>query len=216
MALVLGTNSGFVTEAPTEDPTGAGETIDGHAIVTKDTSPATATRITEIGWYSTSVDEDENFEVGLYAADGADGIAGTLLYVSRTNPTGTTSGWKSVSVDWAISGNTAYWLGFQLDDTATNTYIDYAISGGQGYDTKEPTQTTLTDPFGGGALRDSDAMYAIYAVWEAYTPPTGTNQYINIGDQFKQISEAYINIGDSWKRIGNTYINIGDEWKKLF
>ena len=45
---------------------------------------------------------------------------------------------------------------------------------------------------------------------------TGTNQYINIGDEFKQISEAYINIGDSWKRIGNAYINIGDEWKTLF
>ena len=55
MAVVLGTSSGFVTVAPTADPAGTDVIIDGASVVTKDTSPATAVKITEIGWYRGSV-----------------------------------------------------------------------------------------------------------------------------------------------------------------
>ncbi len=36
---------------------------------------------------------------------------------------------------------------------------------------------------------------------------------INIGDDWKDISEIWINIGDDWKQTGYGYINIGDDWK---
>lgn len=175
MAVVLGTNSGFVTVAPTTDPEGTNAGLDTFSDVTKHTSPATAVKITEIGWWCDTASEEANFEVGLYAADGAvvPGEAGTLLHVSRTNAKGTGAGWKVVTgLNWAISENTAYWIGIQLDNTATTTNYNYASSGGAGEDFKGG-QTTLSDPYGGGTISDTNAMTATYAVWEAAPASTG-------------------------------------------
>ena len=49
-----------------------------------------------------------------------------------------------------------------------------------------------------------------------YTPATGTNMKINIGDTFKDVSEMKINIGDSWKSVTQVKINVGDVWKDVF
>jgi len=168
MALVEGTNCGFVTVAPVDDP--AGDTavgIDSYGDVSKFTSPATAVKITEIGWWCDNATEESNFEVGLYAADGAvvPGEAGTRLYVDNTNAKGTSAGWKKVTVNWDISPSTAYWFAVQLDNTATTTNIDIALSGFYGVDWR--TASSLPTPFGGEALGDADGAYAIYAVWEA-------------------------------------------------
>ena len=170
MALVLGTNFGFCAVAPTADPAEAvNGAADNAAIVQKDTSPATAAKIVEMGWWCDNATlDDVNFELGLYAADGGvvPGEAGTRLFVSATNAKGTTAGWKTAVVDWAIDPSTDYWLGLQLDDTTTATNIDTASTGGPGFDLLG-TQTTLPNPFGGGAILDADGMVAIYAVWEA-------------------------------------------------
>lgn len=168
MALVLGTNSGFVSVAPTADPVAnTSGSVDGEAMVIKDTSPTGVNRITEVGWWvdDNTTPSDVNFEVGLYAADGAvvPGEAGTLLYVSRTNATGTTLGWKVVTVDWEISSSTNYWIGVQVDSTAGVITSNKETSGGSGFD-ERVSMATLPDPFGGGALEDADGMYAIYAV----------------------------------------------------
>lgn len=167
MALSLGTNSGFVSVAPTADPAETAAGIDTRSGVTKDTSPAGAVKITQVGWWCDTATEETNFEVGLYAADGAvvPGEAGTRLYVSATNAKGTTAGWKAVTVDWNISGSTAYWIGVQVDDTVTATAIDRSSVDGSGFDTK--LDTSLPDPYGGGALQDVDGMLAIYAVYAA-------------------------------------------------
>ncbi|GAH41745.1 unnamed protein product, partial [marine sediment metagenome] len=127
--LVLGTNSGFVTEAPDGDPGGFAGTIDAMSAVGKDTSPANAGKIIEIGWYCDGVSQGSNFEVGLYAADGAvvPGEAGTRLYRDPENAKGTTAGWKRVTVDWEIDPDTDYWLGLQVDNTATITYMNWYI-----------------------------------------------------------------------------------------
>lgn len=161
MALVLGTNSGFVTVAPTADPADANLTIDGSSVVTKDTSPAGATTITEIGFWREGTDTS-NFEVGLYAADGTDGVAGTRLFVDDTNSS-STDGWITVSVSWAISASTAYWLAVQMDAHAGNSITNRAASGGAGHDT-QTSQTTLNDPYGGGAAAGTESMLAIYAL----------------------------------------------------
>ena len=61
MALVKGTNCGFVTVAPTTDPTGGGATtIDQTSQALKDTSPVGATVITEIGWWCNNATEESN------------------------------------------------------------------------------------------------------------------------------------------------------------
>ena len=212
MALVLGTNCGFVTTAPTSDPTALETQIDNFARVTKDISPAAAVKITEIGWYCSNATQESNFEVGLYAADGAvvPGEAGTLLEVARTNAKGTGAGWKTVTVDWTISPSTSYWLGVQLDNTATNTLIDVATTGGLGWDVV--TVSTLPNPFGGGVFTEN-FIVAIYAVWEA---ASGTNMQVNIGDVWKEVPLMKINIGDVWKDVAGAQINIGDAWKTIF
>ncbi len=216
MAVSIGTNSGFVTTAPTIDPAGAATTIDDKSQVTHDTSPSGNKKITEIGWWCDTATEEGNFEVGLYAADGGvvPGEAGTLLQVSRTNAKGTTSGWKTVTgLNWSLTASTAYWLGVQLDNNADITRIDSSSSNGTGDDQLD-SQTTLPDPFGGGALDDTNGMICIYALVE--DEAAGTNTQINIGDSWKAISTMQINIGDSWKAIASAQINIGDAWKSIF
>lgn len=216
MTITNGTNAGFVTTRPSGDPggTSAAGGIDTYARVTKDTSPSTAAKIVEVGWYCANATEEANYEVGLYAADGAvvPGEAGTLLEVSRTNAKGTSAGWVYTTVDWDISASTVYWIGVQLDDTATGTATKWYNSGGAGIDLLT-SQTTLPDPFGGGALADADGIYAFYAIWEAAATATS----INIGDTWKEISwtSCSINIGDTWKDIIGVSINIGDTWKTV-
>ncbi len=178
MAVALGTNSGFVTVSPTADPGGSGTQLETRTKTMVDTSPVTAARITQVGWWCGEATDEANFEIGVYSADGAvvPGEAGTLLHVSRTNAKGTTSGWKKVTVDWAISGNTNYWLAVQLDTVAQPTRIDLATTGGNGYDSLT-SQTTLNDPLGGGALSQSAGMMSAYMLWEA-APETSTGNML--------------------------------------
>ena len=214
MVLVIGTNAGFVTVAPVADPTGGWiSLVDDRGIVTHDTSPADAFRIIEIGWWCNNSTEESNFEVGLYAADGAvvPGEAGTLLYVDRTNAKGITAGWKVVTgLNWVISSNTAYWLGVQVDNTSPGTSIDREATGGTGYDVISSI-STLPNPFGGGTLTSPTTIIAIYALYEV---AVGTNIKINIADVWKDVDLIKINIGDTWKEVAEIKQNIGDVWKK--
>jgi hypothetical protein len=184
MALAIGDNVGFCASAPAADPGGSASTIDEFSAVQKDTSPASAVKIVEIGIWIDNATEEANFEVGLYAADGGvvPGEAGTLLFSATVNAKGTTAGWKSVTVDWTIDPSTDYWLAVQVDNTATATNTDAALSGGPGFDLKSASGS-LTDPFAGGAIFDTDGMVAVYAVWEAAGGiPAGVLQAL-LGDE---------------------------------
>ena len=206
MTLTLGTNFGFCAIAPSGDPTGNSTTvIDRTSYVVTDTSPSTAVKIVEMGWWCQNATEEANFELGLYAADGAvvPDEAGTLLEVSRTNAKGTGLGWKTVTgLNWTISSSTDYWLGVQLDTTTTATNIDRQIGGGTGYDV-DFNEDTLNDPFGGGTISQPTFGLAVYAVWEAAVAG------------WKAVAGAQINIGDVWKTISAMQLNIGDSWKAV-
>jgi len=161
MAVVLGTSSGFVRTAPTADPNGgATTTIDGSSVVTKDTTPANASKITEVGWYRAAGTNTANFEIALYA-DTA-GVAAARLYVDATNSS-SSAGWIVTAVDWSVSGNTSYWLAVQMDAHSGSSSIDRETSGGAGYDVLT-SQSALADPYGGGAVADADGLMAIYAL----------------------------------------------------
>jgi hypothetical protein len=170
MALAIGTNVGFVTTAPTADPAGSDTTIDGSSVVVKDTSPAGAIRITEIGWYRGSGTNTANFEVALYSE--AAGVADVRIFVDATNSSAA-GGWITTTVDWPISPSTAYWLGLQMDAHTGSSTVDSATSGGSGIDLRT-VQTTLNNPYGGGAVSDADGMYAIYALVQT-SPSTALN-----------------------------------------
>jgi hypothetical protein len=164
MALVKGTNCGFVTVAPTVDPAGtASQVIDTVSRAFRDTAPAGAIKITEIGWYCVGASEETNFEVGLYSDDSGSGVPLNRLFVDTTNAKGTGLGWKTVTVDWEITSGTVYWLGVQVDNTANPTVIDRTASGGDAQSFML-TQTSLANPWLSGGVQAY--LYAIYAVYE--------------------------------------------------
>ena len=215
MALVLGTNCGFVTEAPTDDPEGATTvTCDYKATALKVTSPAGATKVTEIGWYSGTATQAANTQVGIYDHNSGDNNPENLLGSSGDFAKGTGAGWKvATGLDITIDPETIYWIAFQLDNTATASKLDISSTAGEKLDSKT-SQTALTNPWGisGEPL---EYLGAIYAVYEAEAP-TGTNMQINIGDVWKAVPSAQINIGDTWKPVASAKVNIGDTWKTIF
>lgn len=173
MALVIGTNCGFVTVAPTSDPSGDGDdTMSTRALALKDTSPSGATKITEIGWWSSNATEEGNFEVGIYDHNVGDDEPENLLSgVSRTNAKGTNAGWKVVTgLNITISPETIYWLGVQLDSTATFTDIDKNSSIPGERWVGIISQTGLPNPWGTSSFTIDNSLVAIYAKIE--TPST--------------------------------------------
>ena len=212
MALVVGTNAGFVTVAPTANPSVTQDSvIDFRALAFKVTSPAGATKVTEIGWWCNTATQAANFEVGIY--DNNAGEPGDLIGVLGTNAKGTTTGWKvATGLDITISAETIYWLAVQLDDTSTSTWMGSKFDAAEEFDRKY-SQTTLTNPW--GETDDSSTqILGIYAVYEEAA--TGTNAQINIGDAWKSVDAVKINIGDVWKVVEGMQVNIGDVWKTIF
>ncbi len=140
--------------------------IDGLSWAVKDTSPAGAGKITEIGWYCNNATPETNFEVAIYAHNVGDDNPEAIVGVSRTNAKGTSSGWKRVTgLNIAISPNTIYWIAVQVDDLGTTTDGERSSASGEKFDYKLG-DGTLTDPW---AVSDTshDQKAAIYAVYES-------------------------------------------------
>ncbi len=167
--LVAGTNCGFVTVAPTADPGGTPMSTSNGAGAYKFTAPAGAVRVVELGWWCDNATEEANFELGLYAD--AAGVPGSLLSgASRTNAKGTTAGWKKASgLNILITGGNPYWIGRQLDTTATVTNIDYAVDASAVRESKSGA-TTLPDPWDGTSA--AARLLAVYAVYETSSGPS--------------------------------------------
>ena len=213
MALVLGTNCGFVTTAPTSNPSSSTTPTDFQANAIRDTSPSDVIKITEIGWWCNNATQAANFEVGLYSDTGNDEPE-VRLFVDNTNAKGTTGEvWKTVAVDWTISASTVYWIAFQLDNTATATIGSFSSFGGSGYSRHSLSDSSLPADWGTAQFTDTDGQLGVYALVET---AAGTNTQINIGDAWKEIAGVQINIGDTWKTVEGMQINIGDAWKTIF
>ena len=182
MAVTLGTSSGFVTVAPSANPSAGGQPdIDGSSVVTKDTSPSTPMRITSIGWYKGASTNTANWQIALYS-DNA-GVADVRLEIEATNST-SSAGWVSRSVNWTISPSTAYWLGLQMDAHVGVTGIGRDTSGGAGFDIRTG-QTALNNPYGGGAVAQPAGLAAIYALVEPlFSPAWGAKATTIIGGVF--------------------------------
>ncbi len=166
-AVVVGVSAGFVEEAPQDDPGGSDTFFSGDALGFKDTSPATAGKVIEIGWWAENPTEESNFEVAIYDHDSGSDIPKNIVgSKSATNAKGTDAGWKRVTgLDITISSSTVYWIGVQHDSTATATLTNYNAGGRMSFDT---SSTTLVDPWvsDGTVAR----ILAFYAVWEVAGP----------------------------------------------
>jgi len=163
MALVLGTNCGFVSSAPTVDPAeGSTVIVDWKQFSIKDTSPSGDYRITEIGWWCDSATKESNFEVGLYSDNS--GEPDERLFVDTVNAKGTTAGWKTASVNWTLDSSTTYWIAIQLDNTSTATRTNIGAASSGEYRDRN-IRSDLSDPWGTSGT-DLDRLGAIYAVYE--------------------------------------------------
>lgn len=188
MALVLGTNCGFVTVAPSTAPGGnQTQTVDSKSAALAHAAPASGT-VTEMGWYTGSATEEADFELGLYSDAGA-GEPELRLNVTAATAKGTGSGWKVITgLSFAITSGTTYWLAVQLDNTATATTIDEETTGGSGNAMLAAGQTSLIADWGVSDTKNSTRSFSIYAL---YTVGASVGAGINRG----RINAGLINHG---------------------
>lgn len=157
--VVDGTDFGIVTTVPTGTPTQDNVfTMSDRSRVCKITTTDAMT-VNEMGWYAGSAQEGVNFEIGIYAANGAGGNAGTLLYSDKTNSLTAGEGWQRVTgLSWSLSAATTYFIGIQVDaGTATIKFTNVAST----YRYQSITETTLSDPYGTSAYTTS-RIFPIY------------------------------------------------------
>lgn len=163
MAIVRGTNCGFVTASPSADPGGSTVGLQFRARALKDTAPAGYNLITELGWWCDSATPAADYELGLYDHNAGDDNPENLIEKTAATAKGTDAGWKKVT-DLAIpiTAGTTYWIAVQLDATTPDTYIDYTGDAGAKMDSLTAV-STLPDPWGASAA-SSGSLLTVYAV----------------------------------------------------
>ena len=176
MALILGTNCGFVTVAPSADPEGTNNVFDNYSISLKDTTTSANIRVTEIGYYVDGISEAADVDVGIYS-DNSAGEPHLLLFSDLNNAKGTTAGWKTVAVNWELNANTDYWIAIGCTDTATDTFANVGSSGGDGSAYKNSTPSIPAD-WGSSTGTDGDGTKGIYALYELIAPDSTDNMTI--------------------------------------
>lgn len=162
MAIVIGTNAGFVTVAPTADPGGQGNPVDYLARSNLYTAPAGNNKVIEMGWWMRSFpgDPGENFQLGIYS-DNA-GEPGNLLVMEEAVLLDA-PGWGTVSLDFELTPATAYWLAVVCQASTPGTDCSYVTTGANDYSIHLNTQT-LPNPWveaGSGVY-----LFALYALIE--------------------------------------------------
>lgn len=169
MAVVLGTNAGIVTVAPTTDPTGQSTIIADAGTRAFRVTTTDAVTITEMGWWSSNSSEEANYEVGIYADTGSN-LPGALLFSNRTNAKGTDDGWKVVTgLSFELEASTDYWFAVQLDNTSTQSNMDRQFDDNERY-VRDDSNSTLQDPFGNPNAITNGWILAIYGLVELVSP----------------------------------------------
>ena len=177
-----GTNCGFVTTAPTADPTGPQKTyVDDHSIGIKDTSPATTAQVvTEIGFYSNEA-ETKSFDVAIYTHDSGNNEPESIVGKSEGHTTNGAIGWQTAKCFIPIQSSTIYWIIIYFSGTGGSLGIDrdddYVGELWKG----DSSSGGFRDPWAETNLTGTDQYLAFYALHET----KGTGTYINIGDEWK-------------------------------
>jgi len=188
VAVVIGTSAGFVSAAPTADPSGTAAAMDNQTRAIKDTSPSGTNSISSIGWWCDNATEAANFEVGVYSHDAGNNRPNVLLASARTNAKGTDAGWKSAAVAYDLSATTVYWVAVQLDDTATTTNSDFGAAAGSRREYAN-TKTTLPESWDSGGSGTADSAFAFYAL---YAAAGGAGLPMDLFDQFTYAHAGYL------------------------
>ena len=178
MAIVTGTNAGFVSIAPSVDPDGNSSDIANRANGVKATSPTGDYKVTELGWYQPNPANGAfDWEMALYSDDAGNNRPNVIIGSKITGTlTASTEGWNSGAVDISLSSATTYWLVVQVD----GGNYDAAASGGL-YLSILVSQTTLPSPYGPPTVNIINNNAAFYAKYEAVVGglsiPVAMNHY---------------------------------------
>lgn len=176
MSLVLGTNCGFVTSAPTADPNATqGGDVGNHCLAIRDsTLPSGDWIITEIGWWQSRDDNsDAAYNCAIYTDTGSPTKPYTLIATQNSgNSTGASSpGWKKYTgLSISITGGVAYWIAAGVQTAANQCRVEYTYQTGRGYragDELLVSGPTIVDPWNSsGEWVADDYLFGIYAVYE--------------------------------------------------
>jgi hypothetical protein len=164
MAVVIGTNAGFVLSRPSADPEANVIDADSFTQAGEFTAPAGAVALTEIGFYVDNTPTAGNYRVGIYADSSGD--PGDLL--ASAAAAAVAQGWNYAAVDCELTPATVYHLAVQLDapyvintEYADSAMADNAFRSGQ---------SSLADPFGSPSFTFSRTP-CIYGLYEAEPVP---------------------------------------------
>lgn len=170
MALVLGSNCGFVTTAPDADPLDNAYPLDDRAKVFQTTSVTDGT-ISEVGmWINTISSPDPNvIQLGIY--DDNSGEPNNLMESHTVSVNSGLDGpsWvKSSEFSTSVSSGTNYWIGAATSGLIS---VDFAITyTGRWNDSTDG----LFDPWDTVGDSDSTSLFSVYALYSA-GPSTNSN-----------------------------------------
>jgi len=169
MALVAGTNCGFVAASPEGDPLGSGVPVNsGEAFAARHTSPAGNNIITELGFWQGGSDDNEavHYNMGIYDNDA--GEPGSLIVPQETGnlTTALTAEWcRYTGLSIPILPETIYWIAVAIGVQGTGAnWIDTAWDATELYRFEDIEDYTLSDPFnvdGGPTM-----LLGVYAKYE--------------------------------------------------
>ena len=173
MSLVIGTNCGFVSAAPTEDPGGIDAAIDYYPRSNLHTSPIGTYKVVEIGWYSNDyADPGGSFQIGIYSD--SSGVPGTLLAVEEAVLSGP-AGWQAAIFNYELESGTDYWLAVVQEASHPSTNVASATTGADDYSVHF-NSNILPEPWvEGGSGTMLLAVYAKYEVAVTYVDVAGSS-----------------------------------------
>lgn len=174
MALVVGTNCGFVGAAPSGDPNGSDPVvIDGNgAYASIYTTPSGDNEVTQMGWYTPDATEAADYDIGIYSVDTTPDPdkPNVRLAVAANQAKGTSAGWKTASVTFGATegyaASTSFFLAIELDATATATNAESEYASGAGWHWRGEV-TALLDSWGDSWTGGGAYHIGVYALYSA-------------------------------------------------
>ena len=168
MALVDGTNCGFVTTAPSSDPAASSGGFSMWACASKKTSPSGTNRVTAIGWWQDNTSNGvDAYSAGIYSHDAVNNNPNVLIATAATGQSvqSNTAGWYAYTgLSIGLSASTVYWIAVGCEGSDSNT-IDITDDASQLY-TYKGCGNNLPETWG-EKTGFPERLIAIYAVYEA-------------------------------------------------
>jgi hypothetical protein len=173
MAVVLGTNSGFIAlTAPTADPAGSSSLDwDGNLFAQRFTTGAFPIVVSQIGWYQDQATHGAAaWECAIYTnnATPAPDEPGTVVGSISTgwSIAADARGWQTATgLSISLAANTTYWIGIGIAGATGSISLDYNATGGDlsGYtvDAAGTLDSTWTGTFTNAG---ADRLWGVYAL----------------------------------------------------